>query len=112
MDLSINRSDRELGGRVAHVLSVAGAVDVYTSPRLREALSQAIDAGCTDLVVDLDQVSFLDSTGLGVLVGGLKRVRSVGGTLVVVCTRDRVLTVVSLTGLDRVFRIVDSLDAA
>jgi anti-sigma B factor antagonist len=85
------------------VLSVQGEVDVYTAPQFREQLIQ---------LVDLEGVEFLDSTGLGVLVGGLKRVRSHDGDLALVCTQRRILKVLEITGLTKVFTIHDSVDAA
>jgi anti-sigma B factor antagonist len=64
------------------------------------------------VVVDLGQVEFLDSTGLGVLVGTLKRLRTVGGTFALVCSRDSVLKIFRITGLDLVFDLYDTVDAA
>lgn len=85
------------------VVEVSGEVDVYTAPRLREAVVSAIDGGSLRLVVDVDNVEFLDSTGVGVLVGALKKVRSGGGTLDIVCTQPRLLKIFEITGLDKVF---------
>ena len=85
------------------VVEVSGEVDVYTAPRLREAVVAAIDGGALRLVVDVDSVEFLDSTGVGVLVGALKKVRSGGGTLDIVCTQPRLLKIFEITGLDKVF---------
>ena len=64
------------------------------------------------MVIDLDGVDFLDSTGLGVLVGGLKRVRSYDGDLTLVCTSPRILKVFELTRLTQVFKISASVDEA
>ncbi len=94
------------------VVTIAGEVDVYTAPLLREALDREIAAGHVRLVVDLERVDFIDSTGLGVLVGRLKSVRNGSGWLRIVCTKERVLKVFHLTGLDKVFRIVDTVEAA
>jgi anti-sigma B factor antagonist len=94
------------------VLAVKGEVDVYTAPRLRERLVELVSQGHRQLVVDLEGVEFLDSTGLGVLVGGLKRVRSHDGDLGLVCTQSRILKVFEITGLTKVFSIYDSVDAA
>jgi anti-sigma B factor antagonist len=94
------------------VLSVHGEVDVYTAPQFREQLIQLVDQGKHQIVVDLEGVEFLDSTGLGVLVGGLKRVRSQDGDLALVCTQRRILKVLEITGLTKVFDIHDSVDAA
>ena len=85
------------------ILKVGGEIDVYTAPRLREAIVTAIEAGRTRLVIDVEKVEFLDSTGLGVLVGALKKVRADGGTLDIVCTQQRILKIFDITGLDKVF---------
>ena len=71
------------------VLAVSGEVDVATAPRLRERLVALVAEGHHRIVVDLDGVDFLDSTGLGVLVGALKRVRTHDGDLALVCTKPR-----------------------
>jgi anti-sigma B factor antagonist len=94
------------------VLAVKGEVDVYTAPRLRERLVDLVSQGRLQIVVDLEGVDFLDSTGLGVLVGGLKRLRSNDGSLGLVCTQSRILKVFEITGLTKVFPIFDSVDAA
>jgi anti-sigma B factor antagonist len=87
------------------VVSVAGEIDVYTAPKLREQIVQLVEDGRYHLVVDMEQVEFLDSTGLGVLVGGLKRVRAHDGSLHLVCTQERILKIFRITGLTKVFPI-------
>jgi anti-sigma B factor antagonist len=94
------------------VLAVKGEVDVYSAPRLREKLVELVSQGHRHIVVDLESVDFLDSTGLGVLVGGLKRLRSHEGDLTLVCTQARILKVFEITGLTTVFRIADSVEKA
>jgi anti-sigma B factor antagonist len=94
------------------VLTVRGEVDVYTAPRLRERLVELAGEGHYRVIVDLEGVDFLDSTGLGVLVGGLKRLRSHDGDLQLVCTQHRILKVFEITGLTKVFSIFDSVAAA
>lgn len=108
MDLTL--STRREGERT--VVVVGGEIDVYTAPKLREQLVELETAGQHDLVVDLERVEFLDSTGLGVLVGGLKRVRSHDGSLRLVCTQERILKVFRITGLTKVFAIHDSVAEA
>src|SRR5688572_8588448 len=94
------------------VLAVAGEVDVATVPRLREQLHSLVAQGQHHIVVDLEAVDFLDSTGLGVLVGALKRVRTNGGELALVCTQSRIRKVFEVTGLTKVFSLYDSVDEA
>ncbi len=108
VDLSV--TSRPVGDR--SVVSVVGEVDVYTAPRLRERLSDLVNAGEHHLVVDLSGVDFLDSTGLGVLVGGLNRVRGQGGSLTLVCGTERILKVLRITGLTGVFPIHAELHSA
>ncbi|MBI2710806.1 MAG: STAS domain-containing protein [Actinobacteria bacterium] len=94
------------------VLAVTGEVDVATAPRLREQLVELVGSGKNHIVVDLEGVEFLDSTGLGVLVGALKRVRTSDGDLALVCTEPRILKVFEITGLTKVFTIHRSVDEA
>ena len=108
MDLGLDVKERNGWA----VLSVQGEVDVYTAPQFREQLIQLVDQGQRSILVDLEGVEFLDSTGLGVLVGGLKRLRSHEGDLLLVCTQSRILKVFEITGLTKVFSIHESVDAA
>jgi anti-sigma B factor antagonist len=94
------------------VVEVGGEIDVYTAPKLRECISGLVDAGQRQIIVDLEQVEFMDSTGLGVLVGALKRVRTVDGNLDLVCTQERLLKIFRITGLSKVFPIHDSQSTA
>ncbi|PRY59501.1 anti-sigma B factor antagonist [Knoellia remsis] len=108
MKLSVTTTERD----DVVVVKVAGEVDVYTAPQLRSALEEQIAAGRTKIVVDLGGVGFLDSTGLGVLVGRLKVLRRLDGWLGVVCTDERILRLFSITGLDQVLPVHDTVKAA
>ena len=108
MDLSLET--RQENDRT--VIEVGGEIDVYTAPKLRERIIELVDEGQYHLVVDLEKVEFLDSTGLGVLVGGLKRVRAHEGSLRLVCTQERILKIFRITGLTKVFPIHDSVEDA
>jgi anti-sigma B factor antagonist len=94
------------------VVTVEGEIDIYTAPRLRELLIDLAGQGSYQLVVNLEKVGFLDSTGLGVLVGGLKRVRPHDGSLDLVCTQERILKIFKITGLTKVFGIYQTADQA
>jgi anti-sigma B factor antagonist len=94
------------------VINVEGEIDVYTAPKLREKLIDLVNKGRYHLLVDMEKVEFLDSTGLGVLVGGLKRVRAHDGSLELVCTQERILKIFRITGLTKVFGIYTSVDNA
>jgi anti-sigma B factor antagonist len=94
------------------VLEIGGEIDVYTAPRLRERLTEMLAAGEKHVVVDLGRVEFLDSTGLGVLVGAHRRLRASEGTLSLVCPHERLLKIFRITGLDTVFSIHASVEDA
>lgn len=94
------------------VLAVKGEIDVSTAPELRERLLAVAQAGNNTVVVDLSDVTFLDSTGLGVLVSGLKRFRASEGDLRLVVTGRSVTKVFEITGLIDVFPIFESVDSA
>jgi anti-sigma B factor antagonist len=108
VDLSLNT--RTVDDRT--IVEVGGEIDVYTAPKLREALIELVQSGTYHIVVDMEEVDFLDSTGLGVLVGGLKRVRSHDGSMTLVCTQERLLKIFRITGLTRVFEIHPDVDSA
>ena len=95
------------------VLSIGGEIDVMSAPPLRDALARFCDEhpGST-VVLDLANVGFLDSTGLGVLVGAARRMRGDGGDIWLSGGQPGLLRVLSITGLDRVFEHFDTLDAA
>ena len=94
------------------VVNVEGEIDIYTAPRLRELLIDLAGKNNYQLIVNLEKVEFLDSTGLGVLAGGLKRVRAHDGSLDLVCTQERILKIFRITGLTKVFGIYQTVDQA
>ncbi|QZY29383.1 STAS domain-containing protein [Nocardioides coralli] len=108
MDLTL--TTREADGKT--IVAVGGEIDVYTAPKLRDKITELVSAGSYELVVDMQAVEFLDSTGLGVLVGGLKKVRAHDGSLELVCNQDRLLKIFRITGLAKVFVIHETPDEA
>lgn len=108
MDLSLATHDDDN----AVVLNVSGEVDVYSAPALSERINEILDSGSRRIVVDLSAVEFIDSTGLGALVGGHNRARDLGGELLLVCTVERVIKLLRITGLNDVFTIKSSVDEA
>jgi anti-sigma B factor antagonist len=94
------------------VVDVEGEIDIYTAPRLRELLIDLASKNSYQLVINLDRAGFLDSTGLGVLVGGLNRVRAHDGSLDLVCTQERMLKIFKITGLTKVFGIHETVGQA
>ena len=94
------------------VIALSGEVDIYTAPRFKERMLELLDSGVANLVVDLSEVTFIDSTALGVLIGGVRRVNSAGGAMALVVVSRPVERVLSITGLDRVFTIHSTRDEA
>ena len=108
--MQISISTYDIDDRI--VVEVAGEVDVHEAPTLDAELADLIEAGSVDIIVDLSSVDFLDSTGLGVLVKGLKRAREHDGSLTVVATADRITKVFRITGLDTVIGLHATVEDA
>ena len=92
-------------GDDAYLISLTGEVDLYTAPEFKKELLDAISQGAKQVIVDFSETTFIDSTTLGVLVGGVKRLRMNEGQLSLVCSDQNITKVFAITGLDRVFRI-------
>lgn len=106
MDLTITCTTRD----GVPVIAVAGEIDVYNSGRLRDPVREAAKA--SSFVLDLEGCEFLDSTGLGVIVGGFREARMAGHRLAVNCPRPSIRKVFQITGLAKVFPVRDTLDEA
>jgi anti-sigma B factor antagonist len=96
----------------ATVMRLDGRLNMVSAPQLKAAVAAAVQAGRTRVVVDLTAVTFLDSSGLGALIAGLKATRQAGGDLRMTGANEQVRTVLRLTNLDRVLRPHDTLEAA
>jgi anti-sigma B factor antagonist len=94
MDLDLEAT-RERG---ASVITLRGDVDVYSAPLLRQKIVDLVDEGELNLVIDLAQVESVDSTGVGVLVDGMQRIKERGGRVDLVADRDRIGQILDLTG--------------
>ncbi len=92
-------------GDDGYVISLAGEVDLYTAPEFKQQLLEVISQGGTNVLVDFTETTFIDSTTLGVLVGGVKRLRANDGQLSLVCGDRNITKIFEITGLDRVFNI-------
>ena len=95
-----------------HVIELGGEVDLYTAPEFKERMVELIESGKKQIVVDLSKATFIDSTTLGVLVGGVKRLRTNDGQLSLVCSDRNITKIFEITGLDRVFTIYPTRDEA
>jgi anti-sigma B factor antagonist len=94
------------------VVRIHGDLDVVTASKLRERLADLIRRGHHDVIVDLEHVAFVDSSGLAVLVNALKRARAHDGSVRLVCTNEPLLQIFRITGLNRTFTIYATTDAA
>jgi anti-sigma B factor antagonist len=95
-----------------HVFELSGSLDIATSPSVRAALIDMSERGDHRLIVDLTQVEFLDSTGLGALIGGQRRAKEFGGEVRLVAKEGQILRLLRITGLLNVFAVYPTLEAA
>ncbi len=101
----------EVGDGISKVV-VAGEADLYTAHKFKTALASVIDGGSRKVLVDLSRVTSFDSTMLDVVEGGVRRLRQVGGEMVIVCADPSIKNIIEITLLDQNFAIFDSGDAA
>jgi anti-sigma B factor antagonist len=99
-------------GRACTVVRVSGEIDMDTTPMLEDLLCEVVDAGARHVVLDFAGVSFIDSSGLGLLVSLLKRLRDIGGRLCLAQVQQRVRNVLVLSAVDTVLAVYDTVNAA
>jgi anti-sigma B factor antagonist len=95
-----------------HVVTVTGEVDLFTAPEFKQRVLAAVAAGAEHVIVDLTGTRFIDSSSLGALIVANRRLKGRGGRLVVACSAEPIIKTFRITGLDSVFDVVGSLDAA
>jgi anti-sigma B factor antagonist len=100
-------NDEELDGET-RLISVGGAVDLYSAPAFKEALARALETGTRRIVIDLSEATFIDSTALGVIAGGLRRLSTTGGSLAIVCSHPGPMRVFRVSGFDRFYPVCGS----
>lgn len=108
MDLEITPEEKD-GYLILHL---EGELDTYNCGQLRSALVEQVENNHNRIIVDMSAVDYIDSTGLGSLVGGLKRVSEHGGSMKIVCDNPQIVKVFEITGLDKVFAIFKTREAA
>jgi anti-sigma B factor antagonist len=94
------------------VFELTGSLDIATSPTVRASLTEASQRGSHRLIVDLTRVDFLDSTGLGALIGGQRRAKEFGGEVRLVAQEGQILRLLRITGLLKVFAVYPTLEDA
>ncbi len=94
------------------VCHVSGELDAYTAPDLRDALNEELGQGVCWIIVDLDELTYVDSTGLGILVETAKRCRQAGGDVAVACERRNLLRIFHISGTHEILNVVGDVDAA
>jgi anti-sigma B factor antagonist len=101
MDLQI----KVRGKSTIPIIDLTGEVDAYTSARFRDTMLELVEKGAAHLVINMESVEYIDSSGLGALVGGLKRVSEREGKIVIVCSNPQIKKVFEITGLEKVFSV-------
>jgi anti-sigma B factor antagonist len=108
-DFAVQERPLRAGRRL---LAVHGELDLFTTPELRTKINDLIDEGTRELIVDLSETAFVDSTGLGVLLASMKRLRSCDGELVIIDSSSNVIKTFRVAGVDQILTIVRSYDQA
>ena len=111
MAVEFEINDRKVDDET-HVIAVTGEIDLFTAPEFKQRMSELIDAGRSRVVVDLTETTFIDSSSLGVLIGAHRRLKLRGGALLVVCDSEAIAKTFKITGLDGVFTLAPTIEAA
>jgi anti-sigma B factor antagonist len=111
MALEFAIEDRRIGDDT-HVVAVSGEVDLFTAPEFKQRVMTPVAAGVEHVIVDLTGTTFIDSSSLGALIAANRRLKSRGARLVVACDTDTIVKTLRITGLDGVFTVVRSVEAA
>ena len=111
MAIEFGIKDRAVGPK-AHVVSISGEIDLFTAPIFKQRVMAPVAAGVEHVVVDLTEATFVDSSSLGVLIGAHRQLKARGGRLVIACANEAIVKTFSITGLDGVFGLVDSVEVA
>jgi len=111
-DVGDFRIEEESPHPAVRVLKVHGDADLHSAPELRERIRSAIDEGATTVVVDLSATTLIDSTSLGVLLAGMRRLREQDGQIRLVVPRPEVRRIFEITMLDRIFPLHDTQEEA
>ncbi len=109
--MNVKTYTKEINNNIMGI-NIEGEIDVYTSPKVKEALNDLIQKGNNNIIVNLEGVSYIDSTGLGVLIGALKRVKENNGDIKLVCTNLQIKKIFDITGLVKIFELYDSEELA
>ena len=104
MNMNVKTYTKEISNEIMGI-NIEGEIDVYTSPKVKEALNDLINKGHYNLIVNLEGVSYIDSTGLGVLIGALKRVKENNGDIRLICNNMQIKKIFDITGLVKIFGI-------
>lgn len=111
MAIEFSIEDQRLPGG-AHVVAVTGEVDLFTAPEFKQRVMAPIARGVDHVIVDLTRATFIDSSSLGILIGANRRLKEHGGRLAIACEADAIVKTFRITGLDGVFRLVPTVQAA
>ena len=109
--LNFHIEDEPLHGDLM-LIKLQGEVDLYAAPDLKDHVNNAIEGGKTLLILDLSEATFIDSTTLGILVSGMKRLRPRGGRLAVLCPDPTMAKIFDITGLNRMFSVHETREDA
>jgi anti-sigma B factor antagonist len=109
--LNFHIEDEPLHGDLM-LIKLQGEVDLYAAPDLKDHVNNAIEGGKTLLILDLSDATFIDSTTLGILVSGMKRLRPRGGRLAVLCPDPTMAKIFDITGLNRMFSVHETREDA
>jgi len=101
MALNVDKSYNE--EKESWVLKPQGEIDIYTAPKFKEILLNVIESKESDIIIDGEKLEYIDSTGLGVLISGLKKLKKTDKNIMIINLRPNIVKLFEITGLNKVF---------
>ncbi|MGV8121710.1 MAG: STAS domain-containing protein [Candidatus Xenobiia bacterium LiM19] len=105
-------SEKEALSGNTHIVRLSGELDIHSAPQFKEDVLSLIEQGYTNIVLDLDELNFMDSRGLGTFISISRNVKDRGGSLKIICSNQTIMKIFQRTGLCEIFAMYESKEAA
>jgi anti-anti-sigma factor len=105
-------SEKEVLSQNSQIIRLSGELDIHSAPEFKDEVLSQLNQGFNTIIIDLDELHFMDSRGLGTFIGLSRSLKDKGGSLKLVCSNQTILKIFQRTGLSDIFRLFDNREEA